>query len=140
MSQGPSTLGTITTSSLSPISDTIVNRSSRIQGELRALIRVQRPVPVAAKSVAWAMATKPLRAASFWSAGTASSRLPSTTSTVPASSGTRARTLSLWGGTKWIIRSSRTGRSRNGAGAPVARGWKKRRGSFIGCLLYGAGV
>ena len=94
-------------------------------------MRVQRPVPVAAKSVAWAMATKPLRAASFWSIGTASSRLPSTTSTVAASSGTRARTLSLWGGTKWIIRSSLTGSSRKGAGAPVASGWKKRRGSFM---------
>ena len=85
-------------------------------------MRVHRPVPEAAKSVARAISTKPLRAASFWSAGTASSRLPSTTSTVLASSGTRARTLSLWGGTKWIIRSSLIGSSRNGSGAPAASG------------------
>ena len=73
-------------------------------------MRVHRPVPLAAKSVACAIATKPLRAASFWSTGIASSRLPSTTSTLEASSGTRARTFSLWGGTKWIIRSSLTGK------------------------------
>src|ERR1039458_955720 len=64
---------------------------------------------------------KPLRAASLASTGMASSRLPSTTSTWRASSGTLARSLSKCGGTKWIMRSSRTGNSRNGAGASVAR-------------------
>src|ERR1700746_118006 len=37
----------------------------------------------------------------------------------------------MCGGTKWIIRSSRTGSSRSGAGAPIASGLKKLRGSFI---------
>ena len=53
--------------------------SSSIQGELSALIRVQSPG--APNSTALAMATKPLRAATLASAGMASSRLPSTTST-----------------------------------------------------------
>ena len=47
-----------------------------------------------------------------------------------ASSGTLARSLSRCGGTKWIMRSSRTGNSRSGAGAPMARGAKNWRGSF----------
>jgi hypothetical protein len=37
----------------------------------------------------------------------------------------------MCGGTKWIMRSSRTGSSRNGIGAPIASGLKKLRGSFI---------
>ena len=41
---------------------------------------------------------------------------------LPASSGTLARTFSMCGGTKWIMRSSRTGSSRSGAGAPIASG------------------
>jgi len=32
---------------------------------------------------------------------------------------------------KWIIRSSRSGKSRSGAGAPMASGLKKLRGSFM---------
>ena len=44
MSQSPSTFGTITTSSLSPISPTSRVMSSRNQGELSALTRAQRPV------------------------------------------------------------------------------------------------
>src|SRR6202012_2989311 len=47
------------------------------------------------------------------------------------SSGTRARIFSICGGTKWIIRSRRIGNSRNGAGAPMASGLKKLRGSFM---------
>src|SRR5262249_43468109 len=66
------------------------------------------------------------------STGIASSRLPSTTSTCRTSSCTFARTFSLWGGTKWIIRSSRTGNSRRGAGAPTASGAKNCRGGFMG--------
>jgi hypothetical protein len=38
------------------------------------------------------------------------------------------RIFSMCGGMKWIIRSSRTGRSRNGGGAPAASGRKKFRG------------
>ena len=75
---------------------------------------------------------KPARAASLASAGIASSRLPSTTSTCAISSGTLARSFSMCGGTKWIMRSSLTGSSRSGAGAPIASGLKKLRGSFIG--------
>ena len=48
------------------------------------------------------------------------------------SSGTLARTFSICGGTKWIMRSSRNGNSRSGGGAPIASGLKKLRGSFIG--------
>ena len=69
--------------------------------------------------------------AAFDSIGIASSRLPSTTSTCPASSPTLARTFSLCGGTKWIMRSSRAGRSRSGAGAPMASGSKNLRGAFM---------
>ena len=50
MSQAPSTLGSMMTSSLSPIAATISVMSSSAQGELSALIRVHRPV--APKSVA----------------------------------------------------------------------------------------
>ena len=78
--------------------------------------------PVAPKSIAFAMSMKPARAASLASAGMASSRLPSTTSTCATSSGTLARIFSMCGGTKWIMRSSRTGSSRKGAGAPMASG------------------
>src|SRR5215472_5387547 len=77
---------------------------------------------------------KPARAACLASAGIASSRLPSTTSTSAISSGTLARSFSMCGGTKWIMRSSFTGSSRGGAGAPIASGLKKLRGSFI-CLI-----
>src|SRR5262249_28872191 len=82
------------------------------------------------KSFASASAMKPARAAALASAGIASSRLPSTTSTCAIRSGTFARSFSICGGTKWIIRSSFTGSSRSGAGAPMASGWKKFRGSF----------
>src|SRR3954465_12119739 len=79
---------------------------------------------------------KPARAACLASAGIASSRLPSTTSTSRISSGTLARIFSMCGGTKWIMRSSRTGSSRRGVGAPIASGWKKRRGNFT----WGSGL
>ncbi len=67
MSQAPSTLGSMITSSLLPIAATISVMSSSAQGELSALIRVHRPV--APNSVAFAMAMKPLRAVSLASAG-----------------------------------------------------------------------
>ena len=96
--------------------------SSSPQGEFSALIRVHSPVWP--KSLALAMAMKPCLAATLASEGIASSRLPSTTSTWPMRSLRRARILSLWGGTKWIMRSSLTGNCRKGSGAPMARGAK----------------
>ena len=132
------------TSSLSPTAPTISTTSSSSQGELSALTRVH--MPVAPKSLAFAIAMKPARAACLASAGIASSRLPSTTSTSAISSGTLARSFSMCGGTKWIMRSSFTGSSRSGAGAPIASGLKKLRGSFMsrdslrrGCDCYGMG-
>ncbi len=120
MSHGPSTFGSITTSSLSPMAATIWNRSSSTQGLLSALIRVHRPVSL--KSTARATSMKPARAASLASAGMASSRLPSSTSTCPTSSGTLSRTFGRCGGKKWIMRSGTTGSWRIGSGAPMASG------------------
>ena len=133
MSQSPSIFGTITTSSLSPISPTSRVMSSMNQGELSAFTRAQSPVEP--KSVAFAIAIKPSRAACFASIGIASSRLPSTTSTWPTSSAAFARIFSLCGGTKWIMRSSREGSSVSGRGAPIASGSKYRRGAFTGAAL-----
>src|SRR5262252_7258473 len=129
MSHAPSTFGSMITSIFSPAAATISVTSSSAHGELSALMRVHNPV--APKSQDRAMAIKPARAASLASTGMASSRLPRTTSTWATSSGTLLRTFSMCGGTKWIIRSSRSGNSRSGAGAPIASGLKKLRGSFI---------
>ena len=134
MSHGPSTFGSMITSSFDPTAPTISTMSSRSHGELSALTRVHRPV--APKSFALAIAMKPARAAVLASAGIASSRLPSTTSTCAISSGTLARTFSICGGTKWIMRSSLTGSSRSGAGAPIASGLKKLRGSFMAVPIF----
>jgi hypothetical protein len=68
------------------------------QGEFSALTRAQSPVEP--KSIAFAIAIKPSRAASFASIGIASSRLPRMTSTWPTSSAAFARTFSLCGGMK----------------------------------------
>src|SRR5262249_46157201 len=129
MSQGPSTLGSMMASSLLPTATTISAMSSSAQGEFSALIRVHSPVDP--KSTLPAISMNPIRAACLASTGIASSRLPSTTSTCRSTSCTFARTFSLWGGTKWIIRSSRTGNSRRGAGAPTASGAKNCRGGFM---------
>ena len=94
--------------------------SSSTQGLFSALTRVHSAV--SPKSVAFATSMKPARAASLASAGMASSRLPSSTSTWRAISGTLARIFSRCGGKKWIIRSGRTGSSRTGTGAPAASG------------------
>jgi len=51
-----------------------------------------------------------------------------------------ARSFSICGGTKWIMRSSLTGSSRSGAGAPMASGLKKLRGSFIPSSSQGAAM
>ena len=58
MSQGPSTLGSMMTSSLAPTAGTISRMSSSPQGELSALMRVHRPVWP--KSWALAISMKPL--------------------------------------------------------------------------------
>ena len=57
MSHGPSTFGSMMTSSLLPAAATISLTSSSIQGEFRQLMRVQRPV--VPKSFSRAMAMKP---------------------------------------------------------------------------------
>src|SRR5829696_8019923 len=123
MSSAPCTFGTMITSSWSPISVTSVTRSSRPHGLSRELTRVHSWV--APKSVARAMSTRPWRDFSLFSALTASSRLPSSTSTVPTMSGTLAAIFALPGSKKWIARLGRAGMSRSGAGAPTARGAKK---------------
>ncbi len=111
------------TSSLSPIAGTRVVRSSSTQGLSRELIRVQNWV--GPKSTDWPILTRPSREISLFSALTASSRLPRSTSTVPTMSGTLAAILGLPGSKKWMARLGRAGISRTGAGAPTARGAKK---------------
>ena len=73
-------------------------------------------------------------------AGTPSSRLASSTSTVGAIAGTLATILGFDGGRKWIIRDGRTGISRSGSGAPAASGRKKSLGGRIGAPAYGEAV
>ena len=127
MSSAPCTFGTITTSSLSPIAGTRVVRSSSAQGLSRELIRVhswvEPPCPSVAVSVP--IFTRPSRAATLLSALTASSRLPSSTSTVPTIAGIFAAIFGLLGSKKWIARLGRNGMSVSGAGAPTASGRKK---------------
>src|SRR3954465_15474598 len=130
MSHGPSTLGTMTTSSRSPISVTNVTRSSRTHGDSSALTRVHSGVPP--RSASLPALTSPARAASLRSAGIASSRLPSRMSACLAISGTFAAIFSLLGSKKWIIRDGLNGISRSGSGAPMARGLKKSRGLRMG--------
>jgi hypothetical protein len=137
MSSGPSTLGIMTTSRLSPVSVTAAVRSSRPQGESSALTLVQNCV--APKSFLVATSTRPARAASLSAAGTPSSRLASITSTVGAMSGTLATILGFDAGKKWIMRDGRTGISRTGSGAPTARGRKKSFGLRIDRLHVGRG-
>src|SRR3954470_7178702 len=135
MSQAPSTFGTITTSSLSPISVTSVVRSSRTQGESSALIRVQRAV--SPRSISFATLTRPARAASLLSTGMASSRLPSRMSALAAVAGSLATIFSFDASKKWIIRDGFTGISRTGSGAPTASGFRKSRGLRNRCS-YGS--
>ena len=73
---------------------TSVSRSSRTHGESKLLIRVHNWVDP--KSVACAIATSPSRAASFLSAGIASSRLPSRTSTLGDVGNLRSHTFVTW--------------------------------------------
>ena len=102
---------------------TSVVRSSRAHGLSRALTRVHSWV--GPKSVSRAIRTSPSRAATLLSALTASSRLPSRTSTVPTICGTFAAIFSLLGSKKWMAREGRAGISVGGSGAPTARGRKK---------------
>ena len=107
MSQAPSTFGTMITSSLSPISVTSVVRSSSTQGLSSELTRVQSAV--SPKSVSLATLTRPSRAATLLSTGTASSRLPSRMSACLAMSGTLAAIFSFEASKKWIIRDGLEG-------------------------------
>src|SRR5690349_20305040 len=129
MSHGPSTFGTMITSSLSPISPTTCSRSSSTQGDSSEFTRVQSWVSPSSMSLPTVM--RPCRAASLRSTGTASSRLPSRMSTVGAMSGTLATIFSLEKSRKWIIRDGRNGTSVMGSGAPIASGLKKSRGLRI---------
>src|SRR5919199_2968854 len=134
MSQAPSTLGTMTTSSLSPISVTSVVRSSSTHGESSAFTRVQSAV--SPRSTSLPTLTSPSRAASLRSTGTASSRLPSTMSAFAAVSGSLATIFSFDASKKWIIRDGFTGISVTGAGAPTASGLRKSRGLRKGRQIY----
>ena len=129
MSQAPSTFGTITTSSRSPMAATSSVRSSSIQGLSSALMRVQSCV--SPSSISEPTLMRPSRAASLRSTGTASSRLPSRMSTWGATSGAFATIFSLEKSRKWIIRLGLTGISSRGSGAPMASGFKKSRGLRI---------
>src|SRR5919106_360488 len=130
MSHGPSTLGTMITWSLSPISVTSCVRSSRTHGLSRLLTRVQSWV--SPKSTSLPTRINPARAASLRSAGIASSRLPSRMSACLAMSGTFAAIFSFEASKKWIIREGGKGISVAGAGAPMASGLRKSRGLLIG--------
>src|SRR3954447_18762140 len=129
MSHAPSTLGTMITLSLSPISPTSWVRSSRTHGDSSEFTRVQSCVSPSSISLPTLM--RPARAVSLRSTGIASSRLPSRMSTVGAMSGTFATIFSLEKSRKWIIREGLTGISRTGSGASMASGLKKSRGLRI---------
>ena len=117
------------TSSRSPISVTSVVRSSSTHGDSRLLTRVHSCV--SPSSISLPTLTRPARAASLRSTGTASSRLPSRMSTVGAMSGTLATIFSFEKSRKWIIREGLNGISRIGSGAPIASGLPKSRGFRI---------
>src|SRR5918996_4937655 len=130
MSHAPSTLGTMITSSRSPISPTSRVRSSSTQGLSRLFTRVQSDV--SPRSSSRATRISPSRAASFRSTGMASSRLPSRTSVWRAMSGALAAIFSFEKSRKWIMREGVTGISRRGSGASMASGLKKSRGLRMG--------
>src|SRR4029453_9679193 len=113
MSQGPSTFGIMITSSLSPISETSVVRSSSIHGLSSEFTRVQS-----------------------WQSPTSSSRpsFPSP-SHFFARSGSLAAIFALLGSKKWIMREGRNGISRGGIGAPIAFGRKKSFALRMASLL-----
>src|SRR5580698_6745633 len=135
MSHGPSTFGTMITSSLWPISVTSSVRSSSTHGDASSLTRVHSAV--SPSSISLPTLIKPARAASLRSTGTASSRLPSRMSTVGAMSATFATIFSFEKSRKWIIREGLNGISRAGSGASIASGLKKSRGLRKSGLLDG---
>src|SRR5215213_3666527 len=126
MSHGPSTFGTMITSSFSPISVTTDVMSSSTHGDSSEFTRVHSCV--SPSSISRPTRSSPSRAASLRSTGTASSRLPSRMSTVGAMSGTLATIFSLEKSRKWIIREGLNGISRSGSGGSMASGLKKSRG------------
>src|SRR3954454_18765391 len=126
MSHGPSTLGTMITSSLSPISLTSSTMSSSTHGLSSELTRVHSAQSPKSNSLAALMS--PSRAASFLSAGMASSRLPRRMSACLARSGAFAAMFSFEKSRKWIIREGFTGISSGGSGAPIASGCVNWRG------------
>ena len=130
MSHGPSTFGTMITSSLCPISVTTCVRSSSTHGDSSELTRVQSCV--SPSSMSRPTLIRPSRAASLRSTGIASSRFPSRMSTVGAMSGTFATIFSFEKSRKWIIREGLNGISRTGSGASIASGLKKSLGLRIG--------
>ena len=130
MSHGPSTFGTITTSSRSPISATSCVRSSSTHGDSSEFTRVHSDV--CPRSISRPTRIRPSRAASLRSAGIASSRLPSRMSVFVAMSAALATIFSFEKSRKWIIREGLTGISRSGSGAPSASGSKKERGLRMG--------
>src|SRR3954469_9354049 len=130
MSSGPSTFGTMITSSTSPISVTRRVMSSSTQGDSSALTRVHSAAEP--RSTSLPTRTRPSRAASLFSTAIASSRLPSTMSAFVAMSGSLPTIFALEGSKKWIIRDGVRGISRSGSGAPIASGAKKSLGCRIG--------
>src|ERR671925_270740 len=130
MSHGPSTFGTMTTSSRSPISLTSRVRSSRTHGDSSEFTRAHRAV--SPRSISRPTRISPSRAVSLRSTGTASSRLPSRMSTSVASSGAFATIRSFEKSRKWIIRDGLKGISRRGSGAPMASGRRKSLGLRMG--------
>src|SRR5688500_13046853 len=130
MSHGPSTFGTMITSSRSPISVTSRVRSSSTQGLSRLLTRVHSADWP--RSPSRATRISPSRAASLRSTGIASSWLPSRMSVCRATSGALAAIFSFEKSRKWIIREGLKGISRSGSGAPTASGLKKSLGLRMG--------
>src|SRR5262245_29928683 len=136
MSQGPSTFGIIMTSRRLPMAPTREVMSSRHHGLSRLFTRVQSGVPP--RSISRPIRIRPSRAASFLSAGMASSRLPSRMSACFAMSGSFAAIFSLEGSKKWMQREGLTGISRTGSGAPMASGFRKSRGLRMAPHVDGA--
>ena len=133
MSDAPSTLGTITTSSRSPIAATSWVRSSSTQGLSSELTLVQSWV--SPSSISEPTRISPSRAASFRSTGMASSRLPSRMSTCGAMSGALATIFSFEKSRKWIVLKSLTGAS------PIGSGRRSRAaGRCLGGFAFRAGI
>ena len=122
MSHGPSTFGSMITSSLAPAAGTISRMSSSAHGELRALMRVHSPV----WPKSWRLGHLD-EAAPRGHLGVGGDRVLEVAQhhvDLGNEIAKRARIFSLCGGTKWIMRSSRTGNWRRVRARPTARGVK----------------